>query len=130
VAWSDSDVGLRVVVGDDGPVVEAIAGLDAMGQPTWRRVDTADPAETRQQRFEGWKAMSVAAGLQPSQWKMVYKASRRNIDPLLVFYDAFDRPFCFQVVMRDWLARQVRSARAFDLEKLARRHGAHRGRAA
>ncbi|WP_437623365.1 hypothetical protein [Sorangium sp. So ce1151] len=130
IAWVDSDAGLRIVVGDDGPVIEAVAGVDAMGLPKWRRVDTADPSEVRQRKLEGWKAITVAAGLQPTQWKMVHKASRRNIDPLLVFYDGFDRPFSYEVIMRDWLARQVRSARAFDLEKLARRHGAHRVRAA
>ncbi|WP_438041422.1 hypothetical protein [Sorangium sp. So ce128] len=102
-------------------MVEAIARLDAMGQPVWRPVDTTDPAETRQRKLVGWKAMTAHAGLQPSQWRMVYKASRRNLDPLLVFYNAWDEPFTYEVVMGDWLARQVRPARAFDLERLAER---------
>ncbi|WP_437958572.1 hypothetical protein WME76_02180 [Sorangium sp. So ce119] len=109
------------MVGPQGPVVEAIASLDAMGQPVWRGVDTADPAETRQRKLIGWKAMTTQAGLEPSQWRMVFKASRRNLDPLLVFYNAWDEPFTYEVIMRDWLARQVRPARAFDLERLAER---------
>ncbi|WP_437279326.1 hypothetical protein WME90_01860 [Sorangium sp. So ce375] len=121
VAWTDDAGGIRVVILQEGPVVEVASATDAMGAPLWRRVSTDDPSEVRLRKIEGWKAICVASGLEPSQWKQVLRASRRRVDPLNVQYDAFDRPFVYEVVLRDWLARGQRSSRAYHLEKAAER---------
>ncbi|MCC6559630.1 MAG: hypothetical protein IT372_42480 [Polyangiaceae bacterium] len=120
IAWEDVGAGIRVVIQERGPVVEVTSGADAMGAIRWREVSTADPHEVRLRKIEGWKSIAVEAGLSPSQWKMVFKASRRQYYPLLVQYDAFDRPYVYEAVLRDWLVLNTRSARAFDAERGAR----------
>jgi hypothetical protein len=127
VAWEDESAGIRVVIAQQGPVIEVRSGHDAMGAPLWRRVSTDDPAEVRLRKIEGWKDIAAAAGLQPAQWRQVLKASRRRVDPLNVQYDPFDNPFVYEVVLRDWLARGTRSARSFDAERAATRAAARPG---
>jgi len=88
-----------------------------MGGTLWRRVSTEDPNLVRLKKVEGWKHITIACGLEPAQWRQVYEASRRNVDPLPIRYDAFDQPWAYVCVVEEWKFRNDRSARAYDLER-------------
>jgi len=131
IGFQDDEGGLRVVIVEEGPVVEVAAGKDAMGHPVWRRVTLEDPATIRLRKIEGWKDLCAAAGLQPAQWRRLYEAARRtNGDPLMIHYDAWDNPWAYEYVMVAWLERNNRTARARDLEGAVRKTGLRRRRAA
>lgn len=111
VAYQGS--GLRVVSVDGVDVVEVVDRLDSTGAPMWRRVETSSGL----QPVVGWTDIAVAAKLQPGQWRMVFNASRRATRPLCVDYDAWNRPFTYECVIRDWLNFCRRPAWAYDMEQ-------------
>jgi hypothetical protein len=115
VAYDGSSI--RVVVVDGAEVVEVVERRDAVGACVWRRVDTSEGMTI----ITGWKAIAVAAGRTVSQWRMLFNASRRAIRPLAVQYNAFDEPWTYACVLRDWLALGNRPAWAYDLERRTRR---------
>lgn len=106
--------GFRVVATATGEVVELLERVDALGEKVWRRLDVSNDGR---RKIVGWKDMTTAAGLEPRQWRMLYKASRRSERRLTVQYDAFDQPWTYACVIRDWLLDCNRPAWAYDLEK-------------
>lgn len=107
----------RVVDTPSGEVVELLDRTDALGNKIWRRLDVSNDGR---RKIYGWKNIASAAGLEPRQWRMVFKASRRSERRLTVQYDTFDQPWTYACVVRDWMLDGNRPAWAYDLERRKR----------